>query len=229
MARSAPQLMKPGNPMERGFVARLKGESLIDLIQMECLRGTRQTIRVTSTNARGYLYFDRGQVVHAICGSKKGEDAVYEMLLWADGAFEVCDIGWPDQETIHVSWQFMLMESIRRADEVSRDSEPPSQEVELMPEETEANRYGVIRAVRFEEDGQIVSHLGAMGDLADVGSYALRLARIVGNDLGLGAFVGLESRRDDTTLFLFLDEDTIVAVEAEPNANLSAYRQKAGL
>jgi hypothetical protein len=244
--------MPPG-----GFVAKLTGAKLVDLIQMECLRGTRQVVRVTTVRARGLLYFDKGQLVHAICGRFVGKDAVFEMLRWGDGSFEACDASWPGYASISTGWQFLLIEAMRRSDEAERDSGPASEEresaeIQVQPRsvsraeafklpaeskrgvtvadtnEEDAMKHGVIRAVRFEEDGQIISQLGQVGDLADISAYALRLTRILGETLGIGPFVGLESRVEDRSLFLFLDEETVVAVEAQSESNVASYRKKAG-
>jgi hypothetical protein len=255
-----PSPLQP-SPLQGGFVARLggaklSGARLVDLIQAECLRGTRVVVRVRSDRARGLLYFDEGQLVHAICGSLVGENAVFEMLRWLDSSFEACEASWPGQNSISVGWQYLLIEAMRRCDEADRESEPASeertsQEMEVHPQTaplaeatgarfggkavtmaavkqgTEAKKHGVLRAVRFEEDGQIISHHGQVGDLADISAYALRLARILGETLEVGSFVGLESRVDDKSLFLFLDEGTIVAVEASSESSAS-YRRKAG-
>jgi len=260
MTPTAPKVLKSVNEPPGGFVAKLNGAKLVDLIQMECLRGTRQVVRVSTSEARGLLFFDRGQLVHALSGRFVGEAAVFEMLRWVDGSFEACDASWPGETSISVGWQFLLIEAMRRGDEAEREVEPPSedpasQEIEVQSRsasrpaadgpkavrmstesetsmaansETDANKYGVIRAVRFEEDGQVISHLGHVGDLADTSAYALRLARILGESLGLGPFVGLESRVADKSLFLFLDEETVVAVEAHSDSNVASYRKKAG-
>jgi hypothetical protein len=256
MTPTAPKVLKPASMPPPGFVAKLNGAKLVDLIQMECLRGTRQVVRVSTSDARGFLFFDAGQLVHAVCGRFIGENAVFEMLRWGDGSFEACDASWPGQTSISVGWQFLLIEAMRRGDEAERDlepssEEPASQEIEVQSRpgagapatepttigkaasmaasnETDATKYGVIRAVRFEEDGQVISHLGQVGDLADISAYALRLARILGETLGVGPLVGLESRVDDKSLFLFLDEETVVAVEALSDSNVASYRKKAG-
>ena len=57
--------VKPGASAV-GFRAKLAGVSLWDLVQMECMAGSRLVVLVTGEGGIGYLYFDRGQIVHAV-------------------------------------------------------------------------------------------------------------------------------------------------------------------
>jgi hypothetical protein len=66
-----------------GFQAHIKGATLADLIQMECLSGARRVVRVTSGTHTGFLYFRSGAVVHATTRTITGEDAVLDMLSWS--------------------------------------------------------------------------------------------------------------------------------------------------
>ena len=57
--------------------------------------------------------------VHAETGEIQGEEAFYRILSWELGVFE-CDEQAPDKESIHESWDFLLMESMRRLDSLGR-------------------------------------------------------------------------------------------------------------
>ena len=50
-----------------------------DLVQMECLAGSRGVVRVTSGDRVGHLYFRGGAVVYALIESATGEGAALEM------------------------------------------------------------------------------------------------------------------------------------------------------
>ena len=94
-----------------GFVARLSGISLLDLIQFECLRGGQRILRVSSRGQSGYLYFRGGTLVHAATAIASGVTAVREMLGWATGSVESGMGGWPTRESISVPWQKVLLDA----------------------------------------------------------------------------------------------------------------------
>jgi Domain of unknown function (DUF4388) len=224
----------------RGFETRLQGASLGDLIQMECLRGVRHVVCVSNGSQVGYLFFDQGQLVHATSGESYGEEAVYEMMGWDDGTFSTADRPWPLRATIHLGWQNLLIEALRRRDEGHRDSVTPSTLPEQsvpgasasapQPKRPAPSRYGLLRAARVDEDGALLSTLGEDAEeLVDVSSYSVRLSRLVGEALGAGAFMGLECRTRDRAVLVFPDGETTVALEADAAADLDVYRKRAGL
>ena len=101
----------PNALRESGFRANLKGASLADLVQMECLSGRECVMRVSSANEVGYLFFRGGQIVHAVSRRGIGEAAALEILRWNAGSFEPCNAGWPDRDSIGSSWQNLLKTS----------------------------------------------------------------------------------------------------------------------
>ena len=102
-----------------GFRAKLAGVSLWDLVQMECLAGSRIVVLVTGEGGIGYLYFDRGQIVHAMTTDHIGEDAALEILGWTNGSFQPCERPWPEARTILTSHEALILEVARRQDEAS--------------------------------------------------------------------------------------------------------------
>ena len=68
------------------------------------------------------LYFTDGQVNHAICGSRKGDAAVYEVLTWADGEWELDFSKTTGERTTTMSTQGLMMEGLRLLDEAHRDA-----------------------------------------------------------------------------------------------------------
>jgi len=103
-----------------GFRANLTA-SLADLVQLECLARSTHVIRVKSNDDVGYLYFQNGQIVHAMSPNGVGESAALEILGWEDGSFEPCSAGWLSTATITMSWQSLLMRAATARDEAQRD------------------------------------------------------------------------------------------------------------
>ena len=79
-------------------------------------RGTCR-MSVTSGVDTGVIYFKAGEVVHAVSNTLQGEEAFYWILSWDLGIF-ACDERGPEKETIEESWDFLLMESLRRLEAV---------------------------------------------------------------------------------------------------------------
>ena len=83
-------------PRRRISARSCAGVSLWDLVQMECLARSRLVVLVKGEGGIGYLYFDRGQIVHAITADRVGEQAALEILAWTNGSFQPCDRPWPE-------------------------------------------------------------------------------------------------------------------------------------
>jgi hypothetical protein len=101
----------------RGFSAQLRGASLWDLIQMECLARSHRVVQVVGEGGVGYLYFDRGQVVHATTAQRTGEAAALEILDWTNGSFQSCERSWPAQATIRTSHEGLILQAAQLRDE----------------------------------------------------------------------------------------------------------------
>ncbi len=97
------------------FSGTITNTSLHDIIQLLCIGRSTCGIRVKSGKLRGYISFRDGEIVHAQSSDLQGEEAFYQILTWELGSFE-CDDKSPAVETIQESWDFLLMESMRRLD-----------------------------------------------------------------------------------------------------------------
>lgn len=109
--------------MRGGTTAGLLSEmSLIDWMQsLEQGRKTC-TLLLRSESETCKLYFNQGQVTHAQCGSLKGNEAVYKVLAWADGEWEVDFTQTSNESTTTMSTQGLMMEGLRLLDEANRDA-----------------------------------------------------------------------------------------------------------
>jgi CheY-like chemotaxis protein len=124
-------LVKPffvGKKMEKlqmrgGTTAGLLSEmTLIDW--MQSLEQGRKTCTLLLRSGRETckLYFTQGQVTHAQCGSVEGNEAVYKVLTWTDGEWEVDFARTSGERTTTMSTQGLMMEGLRLLDEANRDA-----------------------------------------------------------------------------------------------------------
>lgn len=106
----------------KGFDGKVTDFQLSDLIQMNILGRMTAALVVTRSDERGVIYFDEGNVVHAECGDVTGEHAFYRVLTWDDGKFEFRKGERPQKETISKGWQSLLLEGLRRKDEITPET-----------------------------------------------------------------------------------------------------------
>jgi hypothetical protein len=69
------------------------------------------------------MFFSDGQINHAIYGKLKGDEAVYKVLAWTGGNFQIDFTGKSSEQTCTRSTQGLLMEGLRLIDEANRDQE----------------------------------------------------------------------------------------------------------
>jgi two-component system chemotaxis response regulator CheB len=109
---------------QQGFIGRLVGMRLEDVIQMFCYRKDSTMLTVFHEGAWGSIYVHDGGIVHAECDSIVGVEAFYEILGWDHGEFlSQVVLTVPDQ-TVFMDWQGLLMEGMRQKDEIRHALEP---------------------------------------------------------------------------------------------------------
>jgi CheY-like chemotaxis protein len=108
----------PSDGVVRGSLAQM---NVIDL--MQSLEMGRKSCRLTLTKEgdKCEVFFAEGQVKHATYGSLVGDEAVFKVLRWTGGNFQLDFEGKTDKETTQLNTQGLLMEGLRLLDESQRD------------------------------------------------------------------------------------------------------------
>lgn len=115
MAREA-----PGESVLRGNLAQM---NVMDLFQSLDMGHKTCSLILTNNGDKCELFFSDGQINHAIYGNLKGDEAVYKVLLWTGGSFEIDFNGSSREQTTTRSTQGLLLEGLRLLDESNRDAE----------------------------------------------------------------------------------------------------------
>ena len=103
------------------FAGRVTDMPVVDVIQtIEISRKSGVIQFVGERGRQAAIYFRDGRVIDAEAGTLQGEDAVYRLLTWSEGEFEVVFRTVRRREVIQTSSQGLLMEGMRRLDEWSR-------------------------------------------------------------------------------------------------------------
>lgn len=115
MAREA-----PGESVLRGSLAQM---NVMDLLQS--LDMGHKTCALTLSNGaeKCRMFFTDGQINDAEYGNLKGDEAVYKVLTWTGGNFEINFAGSSTAQTVTRSTQGLLLEGLRLLDESNRDTE----------------------------------------------------------------------------------------------------------
>jgi CheY-like chemotaxis protein len=108
----------PSDGVVRGNLSQM---NVIDL--MQSLEMGRKSCQLSLSNEgdKCEVFFFEGQVKHATYGSAVGDEAVFKVLRWTGGNFQLNFDGKTDKETTKLNTQGLLMEGLRLLDESSRD------------------------------------------------------------------------------------------------------------
>lgn len=103
------------------MLGNLHDMTVADLIQHNCQDRKTAQLTIQDAGRQAELYFKDGNIVHAVTEDQEGEDAVYQILSWEEGTFNL-EIGIePPTLTIRRNWSGLLMEGARRLDEEKFD------------------------------------------------------------------------------------------------------------
>jgi len=108
----------PSDGVVRGNLSQM---NVIDL--MQSLEMGRKSCQLSLANEgeKCEVFFAEGQVKHATYGSLVGDEAVFKVLRWTGGSFELDFEGKTDKQTTQLNTQGLLMEGLRLLDESQRD------------------------------------------------------------------------------------------------------------
>lgn len=202
-----------------GFSGAISLPMLPDLLQIYTLSRSTAALTVSSAEGSGTIWIDRGEIVHAACGTLVGDEAVYELLAWRGGTFALAAEAAAPRVTIAASWQELLLEGCRRIDERNRDgaadgeaAASPSNGAERLLEALRAALPGLIAAAVV--DPRSGRSLGAVasGDDADAA------APLVGEALRRALAAGSAAPRLEDVLFTF--DDRLHFLRAMPSGDV---------
>jgi hypothetical protein len=88
--------------------------NLADLIQMICNKQSDKVVlSFEDGSSRASIYFDQGDIVHAEAGSDIGEGAVYQLLAWKSGTFQLNHYDRAPRHSVTLPWGSLLSEGAR--------------------------------------------------------------------------------------------------------------------
>ena len=235
--------------MFRGTVA---GVGLTDVIQIKALSGINSALRVKDGDKQGIIYFENGQVIHAICDDIEGEEAFYQIMEFTGGLLDSISVtNLPDQ-TITAPVEALLIEGVRRLDEklAAEDAAESSADEDSVVniEEDNANKEddmadlkdvlteftnipGVNTACLVGRDGFLLDSIAISGiDTEMIGAIAssgFGASEAMGAQLGKGALsMSMIEYNEGPVMLSPVGKDAFLVVVAEKDANLGMIRLK---
>jgi len=122
MAKSA-----PSDGVLRGNLSQM---NVIDLVQSLEMGRKSCSLVFTNDKEKCEMYVVEGQVTHAAYGALTGDQAVFKVLRWTSGNFQINFEGRTAQQTTTLNTQGLLMEGLRLLDESKRDEGGEAEEEE---------------------------------------------------------------------------------------------------
>lgn len=109
------------------FSGSLEDVAVVDLLQTISISGKSGVAFVSRGDRQAQLFFSNGQLVDAEVGDLRGEEAVYRTITWSKGTFDLEFRPVDRPAAIELSTNALLMEGLRRVDELGRIAEqlPP--------------------------------------------------------------------------------------------------------
>ncbi len=105
--------------------------NVIDLVQSLEMGRKSCLLSMTKGDEKCEIYFNQGQAKHAAYGAVTGDEAVFKVLRWTEGNFQVNFNGKSSLETTTLNTQGLLMEGLRLLDEAQRDAATEGEDVLL--------------------------------------------------------------------------------------------------
>ena len=238
------------------FKGTVAGVGLGDVIQIKAMSGVSGALRVKEGESQGIMYFDGGQIVHAICDDIEGEEAFYRIMEFNGGTLDTINVTNFPGQTITAPVEALLMEGVRRIDEKAIASEGAKDEdvdkgdpesksetgennvimevdmAELKEVLTEfTNIPGVNTACLVGRDGFLLDSIAISGiDTEMIGAIAssgFGASESMGNQLDKGHLIMSMIEYDEGPVMLSpVGGDAFLVIVAEKDANLGMIRLK---
>jgi CheY-like chemotaxis protein/predicted regulator of Ras-like GTPase activity (Roadblock/LC7/MglB family) len=124
---------------DRALEGNLQMMSLASIIQINCDERNQAQLILNYLGQHGTIFFKDGEMIHAESDGLTGDEAIYSLLGWENGSFQLKMGTEPRQRTISKPWSGLLLEGMRRIDEITAGWSPDWDEDEETEPATDGN------------------------------------------------------------------------------------------
>lgn len=107
-----------------GVQGNLREMGLIEMVQILGTGGRSVQIQLESGGRKAELALQKGQIIHAVLGDHRGEEAALEILTWTEGAFRIAPLRKIPPVTVTSSTDTLLLQSCVRQDQLNHPETP---------------------------------------------------------------------------------------------------------
>lgn len=215
-----------------GFKGAVAGLSLTDVIQLKGHNKYTGCITVEYGDSEGAIYFADGEIINATLGEQSGEEAIYQIIKWPGGTFNIHPEMTSSVCTIHYRTDFLLLEALRRLDEERAGAAPHSKDgaPNVTPRRTMSKVAarlqeidGVTYSVLLDKDGNPLqdSSIEAVS-LASKGLFLATNANRFGELMGLGAVKAGAIQTKNFHLLTYDSKLHYLSIAIKPECNLES-------
>jgi len=181
--------------------------------------------------SHGVIYFVDGEIIHAEQGSESGEQAIYQIIKWPGGTFNIHPEMTSNVCTIHYRTDFLLLEALRRLDEEKAGSAVntlagPS----VTPRRTMSKIAArlleisnITYAVLLDKQGVPLQDASIEAvALAAKGLYLARTGNQLGDLMGLGEIKAAAVHTTNFHLLMYDSKQHYLSIAVKPECNLDS-------
>ncbi len=214
-----------------GFQGAVAGLSLTDVIQLKGHNKYTGCITVIYGSSEGVIYFADGEIIHAVQGNATGEEAIYQIIKWPGGSFNIHPEMTSNVCTIHYRTDFLLMEALRRLDEeragvTATGGSGPSVTPRRTMSKVAARLQeinGVTYAVLLDKEGTPLQDTSLEASaLATKGLFLAKTSNQLGVLMGLGDIKAAALHTHDFHLLMYDSRQHYLSIAVKPEFNLDA-------
>lgn len=100
------------------FTGTIHNIDLLEYVQLLLISRRQLMLEISANDGqKAHLFFDKGNIVHATLGEQNGVEAFFNCLDLEGGTFTTHDWKEPEERTITLPGDFLLMEAARKSDE----------------------------------------------------------------------------------------------------------------
>lgn len=214
-----------------GFKGAVAGLSLTDVIQLKGHNKYTGAITVEYGDRKGVIYFVNGEIIHAEQGSESGERAIYQIIKWPGGTFNIHPEMTSNVCTIHYRTDVLLLEALRRLDEENAGSTvDTSAGPSVMPRRTMSKIAArlleinsITYAVLLNKQGVPLQDASIEAvALAAKGVFLAKTGNQLGELMGLGEIKAAAVHTLDFHLLMYDSKQHYLSIAVKPESNLDS-------
>ena len=215
-----------------GFQGAVAGLSLTDVIQLRGHNKYTGSITVNYGGSEGVIYFADGEIIHAVQGTNTGEEAIYQIIKWPGGNFNVHPEMTTNVCTIHYRTDFLLLEALRRLDEEREGGFENGSGGKPAPSVTPRRTMskiaarlqeinGITYAVLLDKDGNPLQDGSVEASaLAAKGYFLAKTGNRLGELMGLGDIKAAAVQTHNFHLLMYDSKQHYLSIAVKPDFSL---------